>query len=110
MSDFRTSPAEAARRADRPRGHRGSSDAEATIFAATERLLATVPLHDVTVADIIREAGVSRATFYFYFSSKFAVVAALLASVMNEIFESVRVEREPGDDPETALRKGLENA
>jgi TetR/AcrR family transcriptional regulator, ethionamide resistance regulator len=106
------SPVELSRIADRPRGHKGSSDAETTIFAATERLLADTPLHDLSVAQIINEAGVSRATFYFYFSSKFAVIAGLLASVMQEIFESVApfVDRDPSDDPETALRKSLDQA
>jgi TetR/AcrR family transcriptional regulator, ethionamide resistance regulator len=106
------SPIELSRQADRPRAHKGSSDAEATIFAATERLLADVPVHDLSVAQIIEEAGMSRATFYFYFSSKFAVIAGLLASVMQEIFESVTpfVDRDPADDPETALRKSLDQA
>jgi len=110
MSELNT--VELSRFADRPRGHKGSSEAETTIFAATERLLADTPLHDLSVAQILREAGMSRATFYFYFSSKFAVVAGLLASVMQEIFESVTpfVNRDPDDDPETALRKSLDQA
>ena len=69
----------ATRRRDRPRVHGGNSDTEQAIFAATEELLEQVPLQDLSVAQIIERAGVSRATFYFYFSSKYAVVTGLLA-------------------------------
>jgi TetR/AcrR family transcriptional regulator, ethionamide resistance regulator len=105
-------PFEASRGADRPRAHGGTSDAERAIFEATERLLVDVPLHELSVAQIIGAAGVSRATFYFYFSSKFAVVTGLLAQVMEEIFGTVQpfVEREEGQDPETALRKSLQES
>ena len=43
-------------------------------MSATERLLADVPLHQLSVEQILAEAGVSRRTFYVYFGSKFAVV------------------------------------
>ena len=56
----------------------GRGDTRGQIFEATESLLADVPLHDLSVAQIIERAGVSRATFYFYCSSKFAVVEGLL--------------------------------
>jgi AcrR family transcriptional regulator len=55
----------------RPRAHTGEQDAEKAIFEATERLLAEQPLHELSVAQIITAAGLSRATFYHYFSSKF---------------------------------------
>jgi AcrR family transcriptional regulator len=101
---------QASRKADRPRTHDGGSDAEATIFAATERLLEQVPVHELSVAQIIAEAGISRATFYFYFSSKFAVITGLLANVMNEIYGTVRpfVERAEDVPPREALRQSLE--
>jgi AcrR family transcriptional regulator len=105
-----TSALESSRQHDRPRSHHGTTDAETTIFAATERLLSEVPLHDISVADIINEAQISRATFYFYFSSKYAVVTGLLARVMEEIYELVRpfVEREQDETAEEALRRSLE--
>ena len=71
-------------------GHRGSSEAETAILDAAERLLADVPLHALSVAQIIREADTSRATFYFYFSSKFGVLTALVARVMDEVYEVSR--------------------
>jgi AcrR family transcriptional regulator len=47
----------------RPRAHQGSSASEVAIFDATARLLATEGLHEISVAHILRESGVSRATF-----------------------------------------------
>ncbi len=98
---------------DRPRSHAGTSDTELAIFEATERLLAEIPLHQLSVAQIIGAAAISRATFYFfYFSSKFAVVSGLLARVMEEIFEVVQpfVRRQEGISPEEALRHSLRGA
>ena|SRR5215210_1917546 len=103
-------PLNETRNADRPRSHTGVSGAEEQIFTATERLLADVPLHDLSVAQILREAGVSRATFYFYFSSKFAVVTGLLARVMDEIYETVQPFVARRGDREEALRESLEAA
>jgi AcrR family transcriptional regulator len=106
------SPLAATRGSDRPRAHGGTSETELAVFAATERLLSELPLHDLSVADIIGEAGISRATFYFYFSSKYAVVSGLLARVMGEIYETVQpfVERSADVEPQAALRNSLEAA
>ena len=101
-----------ARSGDRPRSHAGTSETELAIFEATERLLSQVPLHELSVAQIISAAEISRATFYFYFSSKFAVVSGLLAQVMDEIFEVVQpfVRRTDDTPPEEALRRSLAGA
>jgi AcrR family transcriptional regulator len=101
-----------ARGGDRPRSHAGTSETELAIFAATERLLSEVPLHELSVAQIIAAAEISRATFYFYFSSKFAVVSGLLARVMDEIFEVVQpfTRRDDEISPEEALRHSLTGA
>src|SRR5438067_4134482 len=80
----------ATRLRDRPRRHRGTSVAETAIFDATEKLLAEHSLQELSVAQIIAEAGVSRATFYFYFGSKYSVAASLLARITDEIFEFVQ--------------------
>jgi TetR/AcrR family transcriptional regulator, ethionamide resistance regulator len=76
------------RHLDRPRVRTGRSDTEIAIYRATEKLLAEQPFDDLSVAQIIDEAGLSRASFYHYFSSKLGVVAGLLISVMDEIFEA----------------------
>jgi AcrR family transcriptional regulator len=107
-----TSRLESSRSGDRPRPHAGTSDTEVAIFEATERLLAEVPLHELSVAQIIGAAEISRATFYFYFSSKYAVVTGLLARVMDEIYDIVQpfVQRPPDMTPEVALQQSLEGS
>jgi AcrR family transcriptional regulator len=106
------SPLTASRGADRPRAHAGDSETERAIFDATERLLGKVALHELSVAQIIEAAGISRATFYFYFSSKYAVVTGLLARVMDEIYEVMQpfVRRRSDSVAEEPLRESLEAA
>jgi AcrR family transcriptional regulator len=60
----------------------GESSARATILAATERLLQGETLDDLSVAQILAEAGVARATFYHYFASKDDAFMALLGEFM----------------------------
>lgn len=93
--------------AGRPRQHEGTSAPELAILDATERMLAAESLPDIRVHRILEEAGVSRASFYFYFKSKEAVVAALLTRVMDEHFSAVHTWLAPGDDPRAALRESL---
>lgn len=97
---------------DRPRRHDGTSVAEEAIFAATEKLLAEHSLQDLSVAQIIADAGLSRATFYFYFGSKYSVAASLLGRITEEIFEFVQpfVNRSPSAKPEEALAQSLRSA
>jgi AcrR family transcriptional regulator len=58
------------------------------LLAALEGLLATRGLAEVGVADITAAAGVTRSGFYFYFPSKGAAVAALLADFRDEMQEA----------------------
>jgi AcrR family transcriptional regulator len=108
--------AASARRAPRPRAriraHDADTPAELTILAATDELLATTSLTDLTVTQITDHAGLSRPTFYFYYPTKYAVVATLLDRVFAQIFEAVTpwLERDPGADPEPTLRSGLHAA
>src|ERR1700724_1821368 len=77
-----------------PRARRGrlatrrddSRDLREAMLSATEALLADRSLDELTVLDVIQAAGVSRATFYIYFESKNAVVAALAESVIDKIY------------------------
>jgi AcrR family transcriptional regulator len=68
------------RRAVRPSG----DDRELAILQTMERLLADRPLAAISVDHLARGAGISRPTFYFYFSSKDAVLLALLDRVIAE--------------------------
>jgi TetR/AcrR family transcriptional regulator, ethionamide resistance regulator len=95
-----------------PRAHDGASDAELAIFSATERLLDSTALQKISVAMIIKEADVSRGTFYHYFGSKHGPVAGLVARVMNEIHDQVQpyLSRSAAEAPEVALRRSLQSA
>jgi AcrR family transcriptional regulator len=95
---------------DRPRKHSGTTAKELAILDATQELLKTVPLSDLSVAQIIEAAHVSRTSFYFYFSSKDAVVVALVKDVSREISELIRPLLDRGDvEPEEAVRQSLTN-
>src|SRR4051812_23832534 len=61
-----------------------SRELERAILAATERLLAERRFDELSVADILAAAGVSRASFYFYFASKHAVLAELVRGAVAE--------------------------
>jgi TetR/AcrR family transcriptional regulator, ethionamide resistance regulator len=59
-------------------------DREHAILATFEQLLAERSLHEISVDDLARGAGISRPTFYFYFSSKDAVLLTLLDRMVEE--------------------------
>src|SRR6266498_1352519 len=61
-----------------------------TILTATGRLLADRRFDELTVADILAVAGVSRASFYFYFESKYAVLADLVRHAVAEGHEAAQ--------------------
>jgi AcrR family transcriptional regulator len=80
------------------------------ILDATERLLTKQALNDLSVRHILDEAGVSRTTFYYYFTSKYAVVNALAARAMSGVYGAMVpfVERDENESPEEALRRSLQ--
>src|SRR4051812_25556107 len=83
-------------------------DVAGSILDAAEGLLAKRGMTDLTVADVIEAAGVSRGSFYFYFESKQAVVAALLERIVDEVHEASLPWFERGDTPpERALREAV---
>jgi AcrR family transcriptional regulator len=93
----------------RPRSRDGSSDVERRIFAATERALANVGARDLSVEQILAEAGVSRGTFYHYFSSKWEVINRLAANVMDDIYVRIQpfVLRPADLSPADALSRSI---
>ena len=64
--------------------------AETAILDALSRLLLTSSLDDITVAQVLAEAEVSRATFYFYFASIDQAFVALLTAVLDQAIEEFR--------------------
>jgi AcrR family transcriptional regulator len=89
----------------RPRAHTRSSPSEARILDAAARLLGRNPFHAITVEQILKESGLSRGNFYFYFSSKFDVLAALMWRVYDDLFATMTPWLDDdGSDPIGALR------
>jgi AcrR family transcriptional regulator len=79
------------------------------LLAALDELIVTAPLSEIGIADITRTAGLTRSAFYFYFPSKAAAVAALLADFYTEMLGAAEdwYEGGPGS-PEQRLRAGFE--
>lgn len=84
-----------ARRAARPSG----DDRELAILETAERLLEDRTLVEISVDDLAKGAGISRPTFYFYFSSKDAVLLTLLERVIGEADAALQglIENRPAD-------------
>ncbi len=89
------------RRGRRPRTY-------AAVLAATMRLLETVGLAELSVAQILDAAAVGRTSFYEHFSSKDDVVVKLVRSVSAEMAEEIEPMFElGGSSREEAFREGL---
>jgi len=88
----------------------GISEVEAAVFAATDRLLERMSVGDLSVAQIVKEADISRTSFYYYFTSKYAVIAALMGSLQDALtdpFEPL-FEAAAGGEPTRNWRPLLE--
>jgi len=73
------------RRSPRPQAR--SENRRAALLAALEGELQRHTLANVSVSAVTRRAGLGRSAFYFYFPSKHAAVAELLAGVYDELGE-----------------------
>jgi len=94
------------------RGPAQPGDIEQAVCDAAERLLGTERLADLSVAQILREAQVSRASFYFYFASKHAVLARLAERVVDEVYLATQtwLHRAEGEPARTALETAMRSA
>ena len=102
-------PTSAARPARGRRARRSTGDdRERAILETAERLLAERSLHEISVDDLARGAGISRPTFYFYFPSKDAVLLTLLDRMVDEARERMGPALERfAEDPPHWLRAGI---
>jgi TetR/AcrR family transcriptional regulator, ethionamide resistance regulator len=77
------------------------------ILEATERLLQTVSLGELSVERICAEAGTSRATYYHYFGSKNEAVAALAGELWDGVFAEIQpfVDGTTGESPDLIIRR-----
>ncbi|MCB0932187.1 MAG: TetR/AcrR family transcriptional regulator [Mycobacterium sp.] len=68
------------------------------IVAAVRELLEEKPFAELSVSGISDRAGVARSGFYFYFDSKYAVLAQILGEVAAELEEATHAFAPRGDD------------
>ena len=76
-----STPARSSRRRQASKGDRR----EQAILATARGLLQTRSLASLTIDELACGAGISRSSFYFYFDSKAAVLAALLDALSSEL-------------------------
>jgi AcrR family transcriptional regulator len=92
--------------AQQVRRTRGDRQREAIVTAVRE-LLQERSFADLSVSTISERAGVARSGFYFYFDSKYAVLAMILAE-SGELLDQLTHDfapREPGETPEAFVKR-----
>ena len=77
------------------------------ILQAVRELLEERPFAELSVSTISLRAGVARSGFYFYFDSKYAVLAQILAEAAEELEELTQyfAPRQPGESPEAFAKR-----
>lgn len=87
---------------------RTDGDLRERILDAARQLLDERRFDALSVADVIAAAGVSRASFYFYFPNKQAVLAELVRRAVGRGQEAASPWVGGTQDPVSALRSGIE--
>jgi AcrR family transcriptional regulator len=90
---------------------RGDRQREAIVTAVRE-LLQERSFADLSVSTISERAGVARSGFYFYFDSKYAVLAVILADA-GDLLDNLThhfAPREPGETPAAFARRMVGSA
>lgn len=79
---------------------------------AVRELLQEAPFSELSVSAISLRAGVARSGFYFYFDSKYSVLAQILAEVAEELEELTQyfAPRQPGESPEQFAKRMVGSA
>jgi len=104
VSTTNPAPAARGRRSTRPSG----DERQAAILGTAVRLLAKKKFNDISVDDLAKGAGLSRPTFYFYFTSKDAVLLALIDPLIQQAdtgFDGAMMALPA--DPRRAFREGI---
>lgn len=93
------------------RRSRGDRQRDAIITAVRE-LLEQKSFADLSVSTISERAGVARSGFYFYFDSKYAVLAVIVADAMAELDELTHdfAPREAGETPASFAKRMVGSA
>jgi AcrR family transcriptional regulator len=93
------------------RRSRGDRQRDAIVTAVRE-LLHERSFADLSVSTISERAGVARSGFYFYFDSKYAVLAVILADA-SDLLDSLTnhfAPREPGETPRAFAKRMVGSA
>src|ERR1700754_1376031 len=93
------------------RRSRGDRQRDAIVTAVRE-LLQERSFADLSVSTISERAGVARSGFYFYFDSKYAVLAVILADA-SDLLDSLThhfAPREPGETPAAFAKRMVGSA
>lgn len=100
-------PPRSARSARRSGTAPSSADLRERILSATRALLSERRFETLSVADILTAAQVSRASFYFYFPSKQAVLGELVREAVARGQQAAQPWIDQEQDPVDALRAGI---
>jgi AcrR family transcriptional regulator len=108
MTILEARPRRAARAEAPSKGDRRERD----LLDAAGRLLASGSFAAASIAEIATEAGLSRASFYFYFASKQALLATLLDDAVQQFNRQIAdvVGRDDFGSPAQALRATVQAA
>jgi len=96
---------------EQSRRSRGDRQREAIVTAVRE-LVQERSFADLSVSTISERAGVARSGFYFYFDSKYAVLAVILADA-SELLDQLTHDfapREPGETPAAFAKRMVGSA
>jgi len=79
---------------------------------AVRELLQERSFSELSVSTISLRAGVARSGFYFYFDSKYSVLAQILADAAEELEELTQyfAPRQPGESPEQFAKRMVRSA
>ena len=93
------------------RRSRGDRQRDAIVTAVRE-LLEEKSFADLSVSTISERAGIARSGFYFYFDSKYAVLAVIVADAMEELAKLTHdfAPREPGESPSDFAKRMVGSA
>jgi AcrR family transcriptional regulator len=82
------------------------------IVQAVRGLLQERPFAELSVSAISNRAGVARSGFYFYFDSKYSVLAQIMAEAAEELEELTQyfAPRQPGESPEEFAKRMVGSA
>ncbi|WP_448509858.1 TetR family transcriptional regulator [Mycolicibacterium thermoresistibile] len=84
-----------------------SDQRRTAILTALDEHLRITGFEALSIADVARQAGVTRSAFYFYFENKAAAVAALLGPMYDDVFAANDLLTGPGD-PRHRIRAMIE--